>query len=310
MLMRTVGCRRGLVAGVVLGSLLLTGCGSTATTVDKPAAKQSSGGTPSPTRDPNAPLDLAGYQKKLTQLDSRLAKAYQAMVAAPDKSTLARAYTDLARYLRVESEVLATQKPPADVAAAHNALRKALTDQIAAMRSGIGDASPNCAGVPLVVQDLQRGMETRLRPALNQLAKLGLKAGTFLPKKLPAAPVLKRPANGTTIVRTGSRGSGRLRVDNGLSTDVAISVVSGGKPSAPQVMTYVQAGKQATINGIRGGYQVYFKSGSAWNGKTRQFTKSCKFQKFDQPFSANTGWQISLKPSIGGNASSSEVDAY
>ncbi|MEV0291528.1 MULTISPECIES: hypothetical protein [unclassified Kribbella] len=75
-------------------------------------------------------------------------------------------------------------------------------------------------------------------------------------------------------------------------------------------MTYVRAGQEASVKGIRGGYVLYFKSGTAWNGKTRQFTKSCSFQKFDQPFSANQGWRISLKPTIGGNASTSEVDGY
>lgn len=294
----------GLV-GVVIGSLLLVGCGSNEQPEAKPGSSPSTSRTPVATTAPVS--SKAEYQKQLTQLDLRLSVAYQALVAATDDSTLEDAWYSLRRAVKAEAQTALALKAPKEVAAAHTALRRALDAQNEAMAGGV-DAK--CAGVPATVQDIQRTFETTLRPAVNQLAKLGLRAGGFLPKKLPPAPVLKRPANGTTIVRNGSRGAGRLRVDNGGSADVAVSIVSGGKPSSPQVMTYVQAGRQATINGIRGGYQLYFKSGSSWNGTTRRFTKACSFQKFDQPFGANQSWQVTLKPTIGGNASTSETEDY
>ncbi|MGW1340062.1 hypothetical protein ACWCOV_03330 [Kribbella sp. NPDC002412] len=301
--MRTSG-----LVGVVIGSLLLVGCGSSGQRV---ATSGSSPGTTSTSTTPSASTAPVSpkveYQKKLTQMDLRLSIAYQALFAARDDSTLEDAYHSLRRVVKAEAQTALVLQPPREAAAAHTVLRRALDAQNAAMAGGV-DA--RCVGLAGTVQDIQRTFETTLRPAVNQLAKLGLRAGTFLPKKLPPAPVLKRPANGTTIVRNGARGAGRLRVDNGGSADVAVSIVSGGKPSSPQVMTYVQAGRQATINGIRGGYQVYFKSGSGWNGATRRFTKACSFQKFDQPFGANQSWQIGLKPSIGGNASTSETEGY
>ncbi len=302
--MRTSG-----LVGLVIGALLLTGCGeSPPQRVAKSGSSPSTTSTsPSAAATTTAQSPKAEYQKKLTQMDLRLSIAYQAMIAATDNSTLKGTHESLRTVVMTEAQTVLMLQPPPEAAAAHTALRRALDAQNVAMGGGV---DPKCAGLAPTVQDLQRGFETRLRPALNQLAKLGIRAGTFLPKKLPPAPVLQRPDNGDTIVRTGSRGSGRLRVDNGGSADVAVSIVSGGKPASPQVMTYVRSGKQATISGIRGAYQVYFKSGSAWNGKTRQFTKSCSFQKFDQPFGANQSWEIGLKPTIAGNASTTEIDGY
>ncbi|MFI7064611.1 hypothetical protein ACIBL3_26710 [Kribbella sp. NPDC050124] len=298
--MRTSG-----LVGVVVGSLLLVGCGSTeqrvATSGSSPSASST---TPSATTAPLSPK--AEYQKKLTQMDVRLSVAYEGLVTITDPSKLGDKRSNLNLAVTMETHTMTVLQPPAEAAAAHRALQQALT----ALNTSMGSFDVKCAGLALTVQGIQRGMETKLRPALNQLAKLGLRAGTFLPKKLPPAPVITRPDNGTTIVRSGSRGAGRLRVDNAGTADVAVSVVTGGKPASPHVMTYVRAGKVATVSGIRGGYQLYFKSGADWNPKTRQFTDSCTFQKFDQPFPANQSWQISLKPVIGGNASTSEVDGY
>jgi len=73
---------------------------------------------------------------------------------------------------------------------------------------------------------------------------------------------------------------------------------------------YVHARKIATISQIGGKYHIYFKSGSDWNPKRRQFSTDCRFQKFDQGFGRNEGWQINLQPSSLGNASTSDVDTF
>lgn len=179
--------------------------------------------------------------------------------------------------MTAEAQSILMLQPPPEAAAAHTALRRALDAQNLAMAGGVDS---ECAGLAPTVQGIQRGFETRLRPALNQLAKAGLKAGTW------------------------------LRVDNGGNADVAVSIVTGGKPASPHIMTYVRSGQVATVSGIRGGYQLYFKSGSDWNPKTRRFTKGCSFRKFDQQFGSNEVWEITLKPVIGGNASTSEVGGY
>jgi hypothetical protein len=92
------------------------------------------------------------------------------------------------------------------------------------------------------------------------------------------------PASSRAI--EGTDATGRLEVDNGLSTDVAVSVVNGS-PTNPRVMMYVKAGKTATITRIGGGYSVYFETGKGWNSRARQFSGNYGFQKFDQLFKRN-----------------------
>lgn len=104
-------------------------------------------------------------------------------------------------------------------------------------------------------------------------------------------------------------GSGTLRIDNGNSKDFAV-VVTNGDPKSPQATIYVQGNSEATLSGIAGTYYVYLKSGTDWDQATLGFTRDRDFQKFDDPFDANSDWELTLKPSIGGNASTSDVPAF
>jgi hypothetical protein len=161
-----------------------------------------------------------------------------------------------------------------------------------------------------VSQAVQRQLTATLAVPQTQLKALGLKFGSSLPDLGPE-PADVRPSNGDIVVRTGAGGSGRLRVKNGTSQDVAVAVVkTGGVPSKPHVLMYVQAKKTATINRIGGGYNLYFKSGKDWNPKRRQFSSDCSFSKFDQGFGKNQGWQVDLQPSVLGNAPTSETDPF
>jgi hypothetical protein len=83
-----------------------------------------------------------------------------------------------------------------------------------------------------------------------------------------------------------------------------------GDPATPLASIYVQANSSATLSGIRGDYQVYFKSGTDWDGQARTFTRDCRFQKFDDPFGGGSNWEISITPSPVGNASSSDTDPF
>jgi hypothetical protein len=75
-------------------------------------------------------------------------------------------------------------------------------------------------------------------------------------------------------------------------------------------MMYIQAGKTSTATRIGGGYRIYFKSGTDWNPDRKQFSADCSFQKFDQTFDRNESWQVNLEPVVGGNAKTTEVEAY
>ncbi|MFD0000290.1 hypothetical protein [Nocardia sp. NPDC127526] len=126
----------------------------------------------------------------------------------------------------------------------------------------------------------------------------------------PAAPLLNRRAgNGEVVQENGLVGSGILTIVNDNSADYAI-VVTNGDPKNPQATIYVQGNSQATLNGIAGTYYVYLKSGVDWDQATLNFTRDRDFSKFDDPFDADSDWEIELKPSIGGNASTSDVPAF
>ncbi len=157
---------------------------------------------------------------------------------------------------------------------------------------------------------MQRKLTADLAGAVAALKKVGITFGSTLPNLGPE-PTAQRPSNGDVIVRSGTRGSGRLQVENGTAQDVAVSIVNDGQaPSKPHIMMFVQAKKTATVSRIGGKYHIYYKTGKDWNAKRRQFSSDCSFAKFDQGFGKNEGWKIGLKPSIGGNATTSDVDAF
>ena len=160
----------------------------------------------------------------------------------------------------------------------------------AATALSAGDTSDvGCGGLAYVSQSLQRQLTTTLSVAVTQLRTLGLIFGRTLPDLGPE-PTDSRPANGDVVIRTGAGGNGALRVKNGSATDVAVSIVTPGKPpSKPHIMLYVQSKKTATVYRIGGCYNLYVKSGKDWNPKRRQFSSDCSFKSFDQSFSRNTG---------------------
>ncbi|WP_280402124.1 hypothetical protein [Nocardia carnea] len=126
----------------------------------------------------------------------------------------------------------------------------------------------------------------------------------------PPPPLLNRRAgNGEVVQQNGLVGAGTLRIINGNSADFAV-VVTNGDPLAPQATIYVHGNSEATLSGIAGTYFVYLKSGVDWDPATLGFTRSRTFQKFDDPFDAGSDWEITLQPSIGGNASTSDVPAF
>ncbi|GAA1595963.1 hypothetical protein GCM10009789_57380 [Kribbella sancticallisti] len=255
------------------------------------------------------PLTAVEYQKTLTQLDQRLAGGIGTLGRVKTEDSLSAAIDNLAQTLNAESTAVGGLKPPKRAVAANRVLQLRLK-AAATTLTGTGTDDVGCGGLAYVSQAVQRQLTANLAVAVTQLKTLGLRFGSTLPDLGPE-PADVRPSNGDIVVRTGSGGSGRLRVKNGTSRDVAVSVVSTGQaPSKPHVMMYVQAKKTATMNRIGGAYTLYFKSGKDWNPKRRQFSSDCAFSKFQQGFGKNQGWQVDLQPSTLGNAPTSGVDPY
>ncbi|MEU8899104.1 hypothetical protein [Nocardia sp. NPDC048505] len=126
----------------------------------------------------------------------------------------------------------------------------------------------------------------------------------------PPAPLLnRRGAHGSIVQQNGLNGRGTLRIENGNSADFAV-VVTNRDPKTPQATIYVHGNSEATLDGIAGTYYVYLKTGTDWDQATLNFTRARQFQKFDDPFDANSSWEITLQPSVAGNASTSDVPAF
>jgi len=224
---------------------------------------------------------------------------------------LTEAMNTLAESLNTASSQLAGLTVSPRLSAVHEVLQ----DRLSVAAQSLSDSdqtelNARCGGVAYTSQKVQRKLRADLNGAIVPLTRLKLKFGGSLPDAGPE-PKVVRPSNGEILVRSGAAGSGRLKVTNGTANDVAVSIVTDGKPPGePHVMAYIQAGKVATITQVGGAYHIYFKTGTDWNPTRRQFGAGCAFQKFDQPFGRNEGWQVNLEPTLGGNAKTTEVEAY
>jgi len=260
---------------------------------------------------PQGTLGQAAYQGELSKAEKSLAPSLRALAGAQTAEGLAQAMGDVSKALNAASGRLAALTVEARLSAVHQLLQ----DRIGVAAYKLSDPEQaeldaRCGGAPYTSQKVQRQLRADLAPALVALTKLKLAFGGTLPNP-GKAPKLVRPENAETLVRRGPAGTGRLSITNGTAKDVVISVVTDGKPPRePQVMTYIRAGKAAAITRIGGAYHLYYKSGADWNTERRAFATGCSFLKFDQAFGPDKSWKIDLRPTVTGNASTSEVEAY
>jgi hypothetical protein len=260
---------------------------------------------------PAGPLGSAAYQAELTKLEKDLAGPLRRLTRVRTAEGLTEAMTTLAESLNAVSSQLADLTVTARLTAVHQVLQDQLgTAAEALANSDTTEANARCGGVAYTSQKVQRKLRADLDDAIVPLDLLGLKFGGTLPDPGPE-PKAVRPSNGEIVIRSGPTGTGRLKVTNGTANDVAVSIVTDGNPPGkPHVMMYIQASKAATISRIGGAYHIYFKSGTDWSPTRRQFGAGCSFQKFEQAFGRNEGWQVNLEPTLGGNAKTTEVEAY
>ncbi|MFI6829080.1 hypothetical protein ACIBG5_18380 [Kribbella sp. NPDC050241] len=301
-----------LWAGVaVLG--LVAGCGGPAEDDASGAPSTPAGASSSApaSSTPTGPLGTAAYQAELTKLEQGLAKDLRSLTRVRTAEALAQTMTSLAESLNTAASRLADSTVTSRLTAVHELLQDSLgTAAVSLADSDQAELNARCGGVAYTSQKVQRTLRADLKTAIAALTKLKLKFGATLPDPGPA-PDNERPDNGEILVREGDSGTGRIKVTNGTANDVAISVVNDGDPpSEPHVMMFVQANKAATITRIGGTYRIYYKSGTDWNSERRQFSAGCTFQKFDRSFGRNESWQVNLEPTVDGNASTTEVEAY
>lgn len=258
------------------------------------------------------PLGAAAYQAELTRIDQVLAGPTRALTRVRTAEGLSDAVSTLAESLNTIAVRLSALTVTSRLVGADALLQERIG--VAAMRltssADKTEEDARCGGTAYTSQQVQRQLRADLSPALVQLQRLKLTFGRTLPDPGPA-PKQVRPDNGEVLVRRDPEGTGRLKITNGTTNDVAISIVSDGKPpGTPQVMVYLRATQSTTVNRIGGAYRLYFKSGTDWDAEHRKFRSGCSFKKFDQTFGKNQAWQVNLQPRPGGNADTTEVEAY
>ncbi|MEV4312290.1 hypothetical protein [Actinocrispum sp. NPDC049592] len=268
------------------------------------------------TSAPPARMTTAEYQAQIGVMEKTVAPAVAAVQNAGSLPDLDNARLAVQQVLQSEGNRLSTLNPPAPAEPLNNSMFHALTSAALRLKSVDVNATPPADACNNPVDQLAYARENvnvdirTLAGPMKVLNDAGYPVSAFIPDE-PATPEQnRRGANGKVLLRSGPKGRGRLKITNSDTSDVAISVVTGGNPAKPQVMVYVQAGQGATVTGISGTYQVYFKSGTDWDEGRRGFTRDCHYEKFDQSFDQKSDWEISLIQSAGGNASTSTVPGY
>ncbi len=128
-------------------------------------------------------------------------------------------------------------------------------------------------------------------------------------RSLPASKVLVPPA---------SSGDGSLKLLNGTARDAYVKLVD---PASRKLIAalYVKKNTDLKLEQIPDGtYEVLFVTGEDWDGKTKSFTRSNGFTKFDQLLDFVTRQQgneiqytiieLTLNPVVNGNATLSGVN--
>ncbi|AUY52298.1 hypothetical protein [Streptomyces sp. CB01881] len=259
--------------------------------------------TPTPTRPPYGPV-LAGY---IDPVNTALGK----LNASASLDAFSTALQEAATAATKAGSGLGYADEPATVTTARRQLVVALgqlSTDLTKVRNDIRKKNV-CATTSAFAEVGQSEGLKAVPAALAQMNAAGYPT-TF---NVPQTPQLQtRSQENGTLVREGRlNGSGVLNVDNGGSSDAVVSLAQNGK-SIHSV--YVGKGKKASIEGVEDGtYDVYFAGGVDWDPSLKAFTQSCDFSKFDDTMAFETGrtytsWSITLQPTVGGNAKTSDVD--
>jgi hypothetical protein len=321
--------RRWTAAAIGIALLMTAGCSSEPED-GTAAAPTVAGNTPSaamtkPAPTPTPPptpvrLSVPMYQRALTNVEKVLRTYVVRVMNARTLPAFDATRAQLAAAVVLERKALEKVNPPKALDAAHQTVLTSFDGYPENVTDALSDAgvTKTSCGLPKApavrLYEAKAGIRSSVLELTQDVSKSvgkGLRFGALVVPPAPKAPpsVNGRGTNGKVIQRAGSRGPGRLEIDNGSSSDVVV-VVTNSNPRKPQVSIYVRASSKATLNGIRGSYYVFFKSGTAWDAANRRFTEDCAYERYDDRFDGSFDWSISLARTPLGNAPTSEVDAF
>jgi hypothetical protein len=260
------------------------------------------------------------YQELLTGFEQAVQPPIDRLASATSVAEVDSARSELAAAMQTQEQALEDVSPPDEARAQHEAVLAFLRSAPGLLALTPPDATPDeCGIVPtaeeqttLAKSDVQQDLASAASGVTSaEFARAGLTFnGNLVPPEVALPPDQgRRGENGAVLQRNGPRGRGTLEIKNGGDSDAVIAAVVSD-PASPSGSIYVQAYSSATLTGLAGTYQVYFKSGADWDQDKLKFTRDCAFQKFDDVFDANSAWSITITPVIGGNATSSDVPAF
>jgi hypothetical protein len=309
-----------LIGGVVVLVLALCGVGAWAisSSGNKKTPTGGSQGTAGSTGHASpapSPLTADAYQTALGALDTAIAPGFTELKAAHTPSKVNAAITDINSALSTQIDTLREVTPPANVASVHAAFLDALTGWASDLQSEASSATDQtiCGGTSALSAVTSSDGANQVRTVAKTMSTADSSHPFQVATALPAAVgnQNRRPANGAYLKST-TKGSGKLKITNGGSTDAAVSLVSGNKA----ILTmYIRAKGNFTAGRIKdGNYKIFVTTGTDYDTAAKAFTRNCDFSSFDQTAnyrttsSTYTQYSITLTPVAGGNASTSGVD--
>ncbi|GAB3419729.1 hypothetical protein GCM10027569_47020 [Flindersiella endophytica] len=301
---------------MALGAVLALG-GLVACSSDDPG--DSTGGassSPTKTATPTPTVDPNDYQADVATAIKPLATALAAIPAGKGLPGVDKQLTQTTSAASDAITALQAIRPPDNATTQHAALIESLNQlvtDLSGVQESVGDKEL-CA--PSSVLSSLGGLESfsQLPAAVKGLGSAGITVQLSVPKTPKAQN--RRLSNGT-FVRPGNRsGRGRLEIDNGTESDTIITLAKG-KSAAFTV--YVRSGAKFTVKGVKdGSYTIYYSIGEDWDAGSKSFTRNCGFKKFDDiavfktvyggGYVQTTVQQIGLQPTVGGNATTTDVD--
>ncbi|MEE6261865.1 hypothetical protein [Plantactinospora sonchi] len=264
-----------------------------------------------------APMTPPEYQALLATVDKSVGDAFGKLGGAKSPKAVGTAVDGIEAAVEKQIEALSRVVPPPNAATAHADLLSALeglSDSLAETGSAAG-AGEVCLGSSALARLSRESSAQDVRAAQQALATAdpaqSYQVGQFVPKKTSDSN--RRLGNGKFLKRNRS-GLGELKIENDGGTDAVINVVRNGSKSA-SISVYVRAKGKVTVGGVRDGtYRIYMTGGKDWDGKAKAFSRDCNFQRFEDSFKFSTTssqytiWTITLTPTAGGNARTSDVD--
>ncbi|MGW4897683.1 hypothetical protein ACWEQL_36365 [Kitasatospora sp. NPDC004240] len=274
------------------------------------AAPPPSSGSATPTRTATPTPTAPPYGPVLTRWIDPVNTALAKLSASAGLDAFSTALQEVATAANSASTGLTAAREPATVSTARRQLVTALGQLATDLDQVRGDIRrKNLCATSAALATVGRSEGLKGVPAaLQQMTAAGYPTTFTVPQT--GELQTRGLANGYVIRKGSLNGEGTLTVSNGGSADAVVSLAKGGK--AVHSM-YIGKGQKAHVDGIEDGvYEVYFSGGVDWDPTLKAFTRNCDFSKFEDTMEYTTGrtrttWTITLQPTAGGNAKTTDV---